>query len=127
MHPNVQYVSLNEAAMLEPSLGIGSTEIWYQKSHLFGHIHEQNIDPTDLTKTHVKLGVITSEDLDELYGALQGEHWSPHGEARTLIMSLGLGHTSMSMGDLIKIGNKVYLCDFIGWTAMLVVEKDPQK
>jgi len=33
---------------------------------------------------------------------MQGMNWSPYGEARELIRSKGLKHTSMSVGDVIK-------------------------
>jgi len=39
--------------------------------------------------------------LDQIYRAMQGEVWSPNGEARGLIRALGLQHTSMSVGDVI--------------------------
>jgi hypothetical protein len=40
-------------------------------------------------------------DLEEVFFLMQGEQWSPNGEARELIELLGLRHTSMSVGDLI--------------------------
>jgi hypothetical protein len=33
---------------------------------------------------------------------MQGEVWSPNGEARELILSKGLEHTSMTVGDVIR-------------------------
>ena len=42
--------------------------------------------------------------LDQIYNLMQGEVWSPNGEGRELIQSLGLNHTSMSMGDIIYSG-----------------------
>jgi len=45
---------------------------------------------------------------------MQGEIWSPNGEARPLIESLGLSHTSMSVGDVFEDEStgKLYLCEF---------------
>jgi len=40
--------------------------------------------------------------LDEIFSIMQGERWSPEGEARDLIRWLGLQHTSMSVGDIIE-------------------------
>jgi hypothetical protein len=37
--------------------------------------------------------------------------WSPNGEAKYLITSLGLTHTSMRAGDIIIDGNKVIIVD----------------
>jgi hypothetical protein len=41
------------------------------------------------------------EDMGDVWHTMQGEIWSPNGEARDLIRGLGLQHTSMSVGDLI--------------------------
>ena len=45
--------------------------------------------------------VLVAEGLDDVYSKMQGERWSPQGEARPLIEALGLTHTSMSAGDVI--------------------------
>lgn len=50
---------------------------------------------------YTQLGSYSAEDLNEVYDHYQAENWSPNGEARGLISSLGLTHTSMSVGDLI--------------------------
>ncbi|MDH5279561.1 MAG: hypothetical protein OEW52_00260 [Thermoleophilia bacterium] len=54
-----------------------------------------------LDRTHVFLREIEAADLHEVYRVSQGEIWSPNGEARELIRSKGLAHTSMSVGDVI--------------------------
>lgn len=81
-------------------------------------------DKTSLEKTHTLLGYV-SYDFDLymnirtatniIYHNLQGEIWSPNGEANSLIKSKGLSHTSMSVGDFIKIGSKFYFCKPVGW------------
>jgi hypothetical protein len=50
---------------------------------------------------------------------MQGEIWSPQGEAREYIRSLGLKHTSMSAGDMVEDpeGN-FYECMLQGWREM---------
>lgn len=40
--------------------------------------------------------------LNDIYRYCQAEVWSPNGEAVPLIKTLGLEHTSMSMGDVIE-------------------------
>jgi hypothetical protein len=55
---------------------------------------------------------ITAPGLEEAFMAMQGEVWSPNGEARKLVMALGLNHTSMSVGD-------VFLCVENGWYFMV--------
>ena len=60
------------------------------------------IDLRDLAKTHTLLGSANSAFSNEdFFFRLQGENWSPNGESREWIRSLGLSHTSMSVGDLI--------------------------
>ena len=47
---------------------------------------------------------------------MQGEAWSPNGEARELIVSLGLHHTSMSIGDVVQDDDSAYwMCAHLGW------------
>jgi len=57
-------------------------------------------DPADLGKTHVELKTVEASDLEQVFYQMQGEVWSPRGEARGLIASKGLQHTSMSVGDV---------------------------
>lgn len=64
---------------------------------------------TVLTTTHTYLGTVQSEDLEQVYMKMQGEMWSPEGEARNLIESRGLNHTSMSVGDLIANSRGLFM------------------
>ena len=50
---------------------------------------------------YVALPEIEANDLEDVFFKMQGEVWSPHGEARDLILSLGLHHTSMSINDIV--------------------------
>lgn len=55
--------------------------------------------------------------LDDIYCVMQGDFWSPEGEARELITWRGLRHTSMSVGDLIHnlSLDKLYEVDTVGF------------
>lgn len=119
-----QYKTLNDASSRIPELGEGATKIWYARSG-------SDVDPMswlrtirknkgssfkgDLGETHTLLGTVRSEEPEKLFHALQGEMWSPNGEARGLISSLGLSHTSMSVGDAIQIGRRLLVCDMVGF------------
>ena len=48
------------------------------------------------------------EGLDLVWTQMQGENWSPNGEARPLIEEKGLCHTSMSTGDVIEHDGKFW-------------------
>ncbi len=61
-----------------------------------------------LPETHVHLTTIEAETLDDAWAAMQAERWSPHGEARELIQSRGLVHTSMSIGDVLQADDDDY-------------------
>ena len=45
--------------------------------------------------------VLRADNLDEVYGRMQGDVWSPNGEMRNFILMCGLSHTSMSIGDVV--------------------------
>jgi hypothetical protein len=102
-------------------------EVWYSKTEYFGPFNlgeYAEFDPQDLSKTHILLGTTdrpkdekNRESLSRLFIDLQGENWSPNGEANFLIRRLGLSHTSMSVGDVIRFKTgEVYFCKPISWS-----------
>lgn len=116
------YASLNDAAIAHrlDVLAPGLTEVWYVKvpdpsSGKEGLDRYRDIrwepdggviDLNDLSKTHVLLGSVAGKDPEDLWTVLQGEVWSPKGEARSLIMGSGTAHTSCDLGDLFVIRNE---------------------
>jgi hypothetical protein len=58
-------------------------------------------DSADLSKTHVFLKLIEARNQEDAYFKMQGESWSPTGEAREFVTSKGVQHTSMSVGDIV--------------------------
>lgn len=64
-------------------------------------------------RTHAYLGVVPFQDTPNdrtirafyrsLFLALQGESWSPHGEANALLDRQNLLHTSASIGDVFEV------------------------
>jgi hypothetical protein len=53
---------------------------------------------------------------EDVFTQMQGKVWSPNGEARELISSLGLHHTSMSIGDVVQDEDGVHwMCAHLGW------------
>jgi hypothetical protein len=61
-------------------------------------------------------------NLDTIYYQMQGDKWSPHGEARELIKNSGLSHTSMSIGDIIyaKCNGNYYFVSGTGFQKVLL-------
>lgn len=100
------YSSLNDASKVIPSLASGGTEIWYNKNPRF---ETDGVTKSSYKSSHNMLGKVKETDLDKIYQYMQGEFWSPRGEARDLISKLGLRHTSMSVGDVIVVGGVAHI------------------
>lgn len=88
--------------------------IYYTKPEYFRGLMLDDDLPklADLTKTHTLLtqvNVVTDKPLEAIFSMMQAENWSPNGEARHLIEKRQLGHTSMSVGDI------VHDCDNDEW------------
>jgi hypothetical protein len=66
----------------------------------------------------VPVMMVSAKSKEEVFALMQGENWSPNGEGREHILSLGLSHTSMSVGDRIYDcqNSKTYQVDFIGFS-----------
>ena len=97
-------------------------QVWYMKPDWFRQgICFAKPDPMNLAKTHVLLRELSlfsdKPSLGEVYHRMQGEIWSPNGEARSLIEEKGLQHTSMSVGDVIvdDDSGEVFLVANIGF------------
>jgi len=101
--------------------------IWYMKPEftrwgMLGYLYLKNQGklPSPLLpeETHVfvkTLDVPEGQNLDYIFREMQGEVWSPNGEARELIRSKGLDHTSMCIGDMAEDHGVFYMCDITGW------------
>ena len=69
-----------------------------------------------LPVTHRFVRELDVPRLENAFVRMQGEVWSPNGEARELIASLGLHHTSMSIGDVVQDDDGVHwMCAPLGW------------
>jgi hypothetical protein len=89
-------------------------DVYYAKAPSF--MVEEIPTREALEKTHTFVARLFG-DLDTVFTQMQGEVWSPEGEARPLIEALGLRHTSMSVGDvaLDPVTGEVFVCDMTGW------------
>lgn len=121
------YKTLNDAALPPANqtvLAPGKTKIWYFKAGLgrdymmgLRWLKQSGLAPTRATleQTHTLLGEVVGTNLDELYNALQGEVWSPEGQARELIIRKGLKHTTICVGDIIEIDNTLFFVESYGF------------
>lgn len=111
--------NVDDFAYFESPDQTASIEIWYAKNPDFT-AHDTFVLSGE-KQTHIQLGTIRWHPLwSKTFQHMQGEVWSPKGEANELIKKLGLKHTSMSVGDIIILNNPngvraVYVCASIGW------------
>jgi len=89
--------------------------IYYAKSPVF--LPNPGLRRSNLGNTHVWLVDLEAENLDDVFDKMQGEVWSPNGEAKDLISTRGLRHTSMSVGDVIHDvkADRYFESDMIGF------------
>lgn len=80
---------------------MGLYMVWYSRDFAASCWGKQKVDIKNIKETHALVKSVRAADPEEVYVKMQGEVWSPNGEARDLIESLGLKHTSMSVGDIV--------------------------
>jgi hypothetical protein len=84
--------------------------------HSSGELGTPLLTVSRLRASHLHLCEIEAASLDSVFRQMQGEMWSPSGEARRLLEKLGLTHTSMSVGDAIRDEEGIYWeCVEWGW------------
>lgn len=115
------FKSINDAGVYDQGLDKGATEIWFMRpgqSRDLGmgskFLLKQALplpSPDNLKGTHVLLGKIKEKDPNRIFALMQGENWSPNGEARNLVQRAGTDHTSMMQGDILKVGDRVLMID----------------
>jgi hypothetical protein len=82
-------------------------KVFYAKNPTF--LENPGLVVEDLARTHVFLCEVEADSLEQAWWAMQGEYWSPNGEARELIQPpCTRGHTSMSVGDVVQSGGDFY-------------------
>ncbi len=91
--------------------------VYYQRpSALFTFFERLDLCVKSLHKTHAFVRRVKAMKREEVFGAMQGENWSPNGEARPLIEKKGLRHTSMSVNDVVRDPDGSYWqCLYLGW------------
>ena len=92
--------------------------VWYARWPHFGLGPRPTLN--DFKNTHVCLGDVEARNLEDLFCRMQGENWSPNGEAMSLILGMGLHHTSMSVRDVAEDvrAKKFYLAECEGFSEL---------
>lgn len=103
-------------------LSTRGTQIWYYKRSEFRNfgMGSRGLDSPPsvdyLSLTHVFLGYVDETNPSNVFEMMQGEYWSPNGEARTMTAISDSGHTSMSVGDIMVLsGGKALMVDRTGF------------
>jgi len=77
-----------------------------------------------IQSTHIKVGQINypaktakerKEWLKSVFAAMQASKWTPEGEARSFLADRRITHASMSIGDAIQVGSKLYIAGLSGF------------
>ena len=132
-----QYKNLNQARVYQPMLKEGNKKvgIFYLRStgltekeytlrrdfimgmdeYTIPALNKVKKEKLDLYRLIGKIDLPNSTEcitcfLHELYRAMQGEFWSPYGEALEMVTKIGT-HTSMSIGDIIEVDNTKYIVE----------------
>ena len=96
--------------------------VYYARRPTFrvsGELGTSPLTAAALRLSHAWLFEIEAAGLDDAFRRMQGENWSPQGEARELLQALGLRHTSMSVGDVLQDQEGTYWeCLEQGWRAL---------
>ncbi|MBN1658003.1 MAG: hypothetical protein JXA93_06350 [Anaerolineae bacterium] len=86
-------------------------EIYYARQPTYfasGLLGTPLLTVSHMKETHAHLATIQAKGRSDAWLKMQGENWSPHGEARPLIERLDLTHISMSVGDVLRDEDGVY-------------------
>lgn len=105
-------------------------QVFYQRSlrdsYIFAGSLKDGFEITEdqIDETHIRLGSVSFHlsvgrgypRAEQLFRALQGENYSPAGEASEILDRTGIEYTSMSVGDLVIYPDgTVKACGSFGW------------
>lgn len=123
-HDDEAYARFSDASLLDDRYGSGRTQIWYAKAEFFRVLSMGSLfaakkdmlpDPYDLDKTHVYIGNVNETNPSKVMRMMQGEMWSPDGQASGLPAIQKCRHTSMYVGDIMVIGGETLMVDSHGF------------
>lgn len=127
----LEAMSFNSLQDAGDDYSLGETQIWYWKENLgnemmkgYDSLKIENKIPnvSNLSATHVLIGKIAETDPKKIYSLMQAESWSPQNQAEEMIDNLGVGHTSMTVGDIIISAKKVLMVDTKGFVDLTTGE-----
>ena len=118
----------------DSNLDVTNVKIWYTKQNTdesyfisrdllcFGSAAKDisEICSENIKETHTLIAEVSVATqpklLENIYKIMQGEIWSPNGEAYDFILNSETRHTSMSVGDIIQLNETLFMVDKHGFT-----------
>lgn len=104
------YRTIHDAAI--PDFAPGTSEVWFAKPGA------GKASRSRLCETHVKVGSVKCASPERLFVLLQQHKWSPSGEARDMLESMGVKHQSLSVGDVLVVNNRHLLVSERGFVRL---------
>ncbi len=135
------YITLRDAikATGDHRYGHGQSSVWFVKkehsaSFLQGFRHLKNQSPSlllnlsnpdeTLLTTHAKIGYVDEITPEHILEMMQRSVWCPDGQADQMLKLKHTNHSSMTVGDLIKLKNgKVIMVDSVGFVDLETQKK----
>ncbi len=113
---------------MEKFFPMGSVQVWYYREEYARDAHFSDFASMigarkpnkmhSLDKTHILLCHTNIEDKEILFTRFQDWPGIHSKETNAYLDSIGLTHTSMSVGDIVVIDENTYLCASMGWTRL---------
>jgi hypothetical protein len=97
--------------------------VYYSRKDYFREFILGDVRPTisNLPKTHAYITTVEAEDLEDVFLMMQADNWSSDGISALLV----LGHTSMSVGDVVQIDGtqEFFVCAPLGFDRLVEVTR----
>jgi hypothetical protein len=93
--------------------------VYYTRPDYFGNFIGGEVLPTRarLHDTHAYVKMCDAEDLEDVFVQMQGE-LGDTAQLVELVAAKGLGHTSMSVGDVVSDGTRFWAVAPMGFTEL---------
>ena len=74
-------------------------DCWYQRMMIAREHPDLNLDTLGIT--HAFITQVEAPSPGQVVTAMQGENWSPNGEANAVVTAADVSHVSFSVGDVL--------------------------
>ena len=93
-------------------------KVWYMKKEWFNQLicHPEEVKKSNIEKTHSIVFEAPFNNLNEVFEYMNIDF--PALDRRAIIRNAGCSHTSMSVGDVVQIGDNYYAIKGVGWKTL---------